>query len=138
MPARNRYHRHVVRALEADGWTITHDPLHLKWGVRDLFVDLGAEKLLAAEKGERRIAVEIQSFAAMSEIEDLRNALGQFVLYHDVLAKVYPDRTLYLAVPTGAYAYLFQEPVSQLLLENKRFRIVVFDPQTEVIQQWIE
>ena len=137
MPARNRYHKQVCRALESDGWTITHDPLHLKWGVRDLFVDLGAEKLLAADKDDRRIAVEIQSFAAVSEIEDLRNALGQFTLYHDVLARVYPDRQLYLAVPAVSYDYLFQEPVAQLLLENGRFRLLVFEPFTEVIQQWI-
>ncbi len=137
MPAKNRYHRQVVRALVKDGWTVTHDPLHMKWGVRDLFVDLGAEKLLAAEKDDRRIAIEIQSFAAVSEIEDLRNALGQFTLYHDVLARLHPDRILYLAVPDASYDYLFQEPISQLLLENGRFRLLVFDPQGEVIQQWI-
>jgi hypothetical protein len=137
MPAKNRYHRQVVRALETDGWTITHDPFHLKWGMRDLYVDLGAEKLLAAEKDERRIAVEIQSFAAVSPVEDLRNALGQYTLYHDVLARLYPDRVLYLAIPGVSYDYLFQEPISQLLLENGRFRLLVFDPQAEVIQQWI-
>ncbi len=38
------------RALERDGWTITHDPLRLRWGAKDLYVDLGAEQILAAEK----------------------------------------------------------------------------------------
>jgi hypothetical protein len=138
MPARNRYHKRVVRALESDGWRITHDPFHLKWGVRDLYVDLGAEKLLAAEKDDRRIAVEIQSFVSLSEVEDLRNALGQFTLYHDVLSRLHPERSLYLAIPAVSYEYVFQEPIAQMLLENGRFRLLVFDPQTEVIQQWIE
>lgn len=58
MPAKDRYHDAVKAALVRDGWTITHDPLTLRWGKKDMFVDLGAEKLLAAEKGERKIAVE--------------------------------------------------------------------------------
>jgi hypothetical protein len=137
MPARNRYHKQVVRALEKDGWRVTHEPLHIKLGERDLYVDLGAQKLLAAEKDDRRIAVEIQSFVSISEVEDLRNALGQFTLYHDVLATLDPERTLYLAVPDISYGDLFQEPIAQLLLANGRFRLLVFDPQEEVIQQWI-
>jgi hypothetical protein len=36
VPAKNIYHDAVVRALTADGWTITHDPLILTFGARDL------------------------------------------------------------------------------------------------------
>jgi hypothetical protein len=43
MPANNIYHDAVISALKADGWTITHDPLALMVGERDLLVDLGAE-----------------------------------------------------------------------------------------------
>src|SRR5258708_33705788 len=58
------YHDAVRHALEKDGWTITHDPLTLSVGGRDIYVDLGAEKPIAAEKEGRRIAVEIKSFWA--------------------------------------------------------------------------
>jgi len=71
MPARGFYHDTVKRALVKDGWTITHDPFNIKVGAKDLFVDLGAEQLLGAEKGNRKIAVEIKSFAGPSEIADL-------------------------------------------------------------------
>ncbi len=54
MPVRDIYHDAVRRALIKDGWTITHDPLRLDWGGKDMYVDLGAERLLAAEKGEQR------------------------------------------------------------------------------------
>jgi len=50
MPARDAYHDQVRHALERDGWTITHDPLRLKVRRRKLYVDLGAERFLAAEK----------------------------------------------------------------------------------------
>jgi len=74
-------------ALIKDGWTITHDPLSLKWGLKDLFVDLGAQRLLAAEKGREKIAVEVKSFVGPSDLDDLEKALGQYVLYHDVLSE---------------------------------------------------
>jgi hypothetical protein len=79
MSARDIYHNSVKNALVKDGWKITHDPLILKWGLKDLYVDLGAEQLVAAEKAGQKIAVEIKSFVSPSEVEDLKNALGQFV-----------------------------------------------------------
>lgn len=136
MPARDLYHKHVRNALQRDGWIITHDPLKLKWGVRDLYVDLGTEQLLAAEKGTQKIAVEIKSFLGPSEIADLEQALGQFVLYTSVLDEVEPERILYLAVSEEIFVDLFEEPIGQLLLTKQQLRLVVFDPTTEVIRTW--
>lgn len=137
MPARDRYHDHVKSALTKDGWIITHDPLRLRWGLKDMYVDLGAEQLLAAAKGERKIAVEIKSFSGLSEMDDLEKAVGQYIVYHDVLDKVEPDRELYLAVTEAAFVDLFEEAIGKLLVENHRMRLLVFDPQAEVIRQWI-
>jgi hypothetical protein len=137
MPARDRYHDHVKSALLKEGWTITHDPLRLKWGLKDMYVDLGAEQLLAAEKGTRRIAVEVKSFVGLSEMDDLEKAIGQYVVYHDVLLQVEPERDLYLAINEATFVNLFEEPIGKLLLDNRRVRLLVFDPQTEVIRQWI-
>ena len=63
-------------------------------------VDLGAERLLAAEKGEEKIAVEIKSFRGASDIHDLEVAVGQYVLYRSLLTRFEPDRRLFLeAIP---------------------------------------
>jgi len=137
MPVRDIYHDNVKNALIKDEWTITHNPLTLKWGKKDMYVDLGAEKILAAEKEGRKIAVEVKSFVGPSEIEDLKNALGQYVLYHDILKRTDPDRILYLAIRKAVFLDLFEEPVGKLLLENKRVRLIVFDHRTEEIVQWI-
>lgn len=137
MPARDIYHDAVRQALIKDGWTITHDPLRLQWGPKDMYVDLGAEQLLAAEKAEQKIAVEIKSFVGPSEIEDLKNALGQFVLYRTIMGRTEPERKLYLAVRHAVYIELFEEPVGKLLLESEHIRLIVFDPQGEEIVKWI-
>jgi hypothetical protein len=84
MPAKDIYHNVVVQALTKDRWRITDDPLRLQWGSRDLYVDLGAEQLLAAEKDSRKIAVEIKSFISASPVADLETALGRYILYQDM------------------------------------------------------
>ncbi len=93
--------------------------------------------MLGAEKEARKIAVEVKSFSGRSEMEDLEKALGQYVLYFDVLVELQPEQLLYLALPVWAYASLFEEPLGQLLLKNNRLRLIVFEPEQESIEKWI-
>ncbi|MBD2653867.1 XisH family protein [Synechocystis sp. FACHB-383] len=137
MPARDIYHNTVKTALIKDGWTITKDPLSLRLGKKDLFIDLGAEKLIAAEKGSQKIAVEIKSFVGASEIQDLENALGQFVLYQNVLNVLEPDRLLFLAIREAVFFDLFEEEIGKLLLERNVVQLLSFDPDQEIITRWI-
>jgi hypothetical protein len=138
VPARNIYHDAVVHALTADGWTVTHDPLTISYGGKDLFVDLGAERLaIAAEKTGQRIAVEVQSFLSPSPVRDLQGAVGQFDIYRAVLAETEPGRLLYLAVPRRIHDGLLAERLGQLVVTRLRLRLLVFDEQRERVVQWI-
>ena len=138
MPAKDIYHDTVKNALIKDGWTITHDPLKLQYGKRKFFVDLGAERLIAAVKGSEEIAVEIKSFISKSEMDDLENALGQYILYENVMSVVEPERELYLAVADNVFEAIFEDAIGQLLLENENLKVCVFNPETEEIIRWIK
>jgi hypothetical protein len=138
MSAKDLYHVPFVKSLQKDGWTITHDPLTIPYGKTEVLVDIGAERLLAAERDGKRIAVEIKSFIKPSPIQDLKEAIGQFVLYTDALAD-FPDeadRTLYLAVRDETYNDVFRDETGQRLLQRGRVRLIVFDPVAEVIVLW--
>jgi hypothetical protein len=137
VPARDIYHQHVVDALLRDGWTITADPLTVRVGVKDMFIDLGAERIVGAEKAGRKIAVEIKSFVGASEMRDLEIALGQFVLYAQALAFKEPDRTLYVAVRAQVYRDVFGEPLGKMLVDNGCVRLLVFDPSKREVVQWV-
>ena len=137
MPAKDIYHDSVKRALIKDGGAITHDPLRIQWGPKDMYIDLGAEQMVAAEKGGRKIAVEIKSFIGPSEIEDLKNALGQFILYRTVMLNTEPDRELYLAIRQVTFLELFEEPIGKLLIESEHIKLIVFNPLAEEIITWI-
>ncbi len=137
MPAKDIYHDNIKNALIKDGWTITDDPYVIQWGRKDLFIDLGAEKLIAASQDGRKIAVEVKSFISPSPVSDLEKALGQYILYLDILARLDPERTLYLAIRLDTFIEVFQDPIGEILLENKRLKLLVFDEVKEEIKQWI-
>jgi hypothetical protein len=138
MSRRDLYHDAVRRALEKDGWLITHDPLVLAYGRRDLYVDLGAEAPMAAERAGRKIAVEVKSFLSPSPMVDLERALGQYVLYGFLIGRREPDRLLYLAVSREAMESVFDEPAGRDLVAERQIRLIVFEPSEEVIVRWIE
>lgn len=137
MAKRDIYHDTVKRALQKDGWTITHDPFTLRHGRKRVYADLGAEQLISAEKDQRKIVVEVKSFVGASDVKDLEQALGQYVLYHQLLDHMKSDRLLYLAVTTTVFKTVFEDGLGQLFLAKHIIRVIVFEPKDEVITQWI-
>jgi hypothetical protein len=137
MAAKDIYHNHVRKALENDGWTITHDPLSLPWGDTGVQIDLGAERLIAAEKDSHKIAVEIKSFLSRSRVDDLENALGQLRLYQYLLHQHQPERELFLAVRQDIYDSFISRPYVAEFLKTEGVRLLVFEPDTEEIVTWI-
>ncbi len=137
MPAKDHFHNHVRTALEKDGWTITDDPLPVKWLGTTLQIDVGAEKIVAAEKEGRKIAVEIKSFLSASKLEDLKDAIGQFIIYRSALKKAFPDRELFLALRDTAFANTFEHPEGETLREEENIKIIVFNAERKEIVKWI-
>ena len=137
MPAKDIYHDSVRKALEKENWIITDDPLKLTWGRRDFFVDLGAKQLIAAQKGELKIAVEIKSFTGISQAIELEKALAQYILYRNILEEKEPDRLLYLAIIEDIFKEIFSEPIGNLVIKKNQIKLLVVDEELEVIAQWI-
>jgi hypothetical protein len=137
MPARDKYHYEFREALEKDGWVITHDPYNLRIESKRTYpVDLGAEKILAAEKGSEKIAVEIKSFLQDSLASAFHEASGQYVGYFLGLAHQEPDRVLYLAVPVEEFSELEQMALVQMVVAHLNIRFIVFDPFKKTISSW--
>jgi hypothetical protein len=138
MSAKDVFHNAVKNALQKEGWIITDDPLFIRFGGINIYIDLGAEKVIAAEKDGQKIAVEIKSFLAPSAISEFHLALGQFLNYHLVLERQDPDRILYLAITVDAYDDFFILPFTQMAIQRHQLKLIVYEPETEVIVQWQE
>jgi hypothetical protein len=137
MAAKDLFHDAVKKGLEKEQWIITDDPLSLKFGDTRIYIDLGAEKVLAAEKGTEKIAVEIKTFASDSVVFDFHVALGQFLNYQVVLENKDPSRQLYLAVPEEIYNTFFQSLLAKAVVQKYQIQLITYDPEHEVIVQWL-
>jgi hypothetical protein len=138
MSAKDIFHNAVRSALEKDGWIITDDPLSLKVDEIDFYIDLGAERLLAAQKAGQKIAVEIKSFLGTSEISDFYVALGQTLTYRSALNKKQPERVLYLAISEDIYQELFIRQFIQEVVAEYKLKLLIFEPITQEILLWKE
>lgn len=136
MAAKDVFHDAVRNGLEKDGWVITDDPLKIKAGGADMQIDLGAERVIAAQRGEEKIAVEIKSFIGTSNISEFHTAVGQFLNYRVGLEEQQPERFLYLAVPVGVHRQFFRMPFVQTIIQRFQIALLVYDPATEVILSW--
>ncbi len=135
--AKDLFHDVVKTALIKDGWQITSDPFFLKVGGVDFFIDLGAEKLLAAERHGQKIAVEIKSFINNSSVADFHLAIGQFINYRSALKLKDPDRKLFLAIPETTYDSFFQKEFPQLIIQEYQIELLIYSIEDEVIRQWL-
>lgn len=138
MARRDLYHDAVRTALEKEGWTITADPLDLTIGEVELFADLGVERVLAAERGTEKIAVEIKSFVGQSPVSEFHKALGQYENYRLSLEELDPTRTVWLAIPDEAWNDFFQRPFIQKAINRHQIELIIFNPDNEIIIQWIK
>ena len=134
--AKDTFHDVVKAALIKEGWTITHDPYEIAVGGVEMYIDLGAEQVIGAEQGEAKIAVEVKSFFGRSIISDFHTAHGQFLDYRYALEETEPERVLYLAVPENTYVTFFKLAFIQTAIRRSQLRLIVYDPDKEVITQW--
>lgn len=137
MPAKDFFHNNVKVALEKDNWIITQDPYPVQIDGLDLAIDLGAERIIAAEKEKQKIAVEIKSFLGASKVTEFYGALGQFIAYRTALQIQEKERILYLAVPSGVYEKFFVTLFIQKIIQENQLYLFTYNIEDEVIEKWI-
>mgnify|MGYP001048066296 CR=1 FL=1 len=137
MARKDKFYHIVRKALEDEGWTITHDE-YVFDSDPQLSTDLGAERLLAAERALEKIAVEIKSFIAESQAAELEKAIGQYGLYRKLLEIQDPERRLYLAIPRHAYEDIFARQIGKLAIELFAIKLIVYDVLQQEALLWKE
>jgi hypothetical protein len=134
LPAEDRYHPTVIKALTKNGWKITGQQVSLKVSKRRLWVDIEATQA----NGTVIILIEVKGLEGRSLVNTLANAIGQYILYKAALKYLEIDtKQLFLAVPTAAHNGIFSEPLGKQVLIEADSKLLVFDPGTEEIVEWI-
>lgn len=136
MAAHDRFHNTVKTALDRDEWIVI-DPFKISLGGINYAIDFGAEKLIGAEREGQKIAVEVKSFSGESDTYEFHKVVGQFIDYQIMLEQVEPDYTLYVAIASNTYHSFFQIPFIQTVIQRIDMKLLIFDENAEVIEQWI-
>ena len=136
---RDLFHFEVREALEKDGWEITHDPFSFEVKDSKFQIDLGAERLIGAQKNNEKIAVEIKTFLAQSLMSAFHLAVGQYGNYQIALENYEEEkgRTLFLAIPEEAWLGFFQRDFIKMVVKQKKIKLLIYEPSEKIIVKWI-
>lgn len=128
------HHDSVLRALKHDGWRIVDEQTPFVSGKRTVYIDIEAER----SRERLLIFVEVKGFQGSSQVAELADALGQYLLYRYVIDDAYgEDVPLFLAIPEEAYHGIFQEPLGAELSTKYAMKLLVIDPDQERIVRWV-
>jgi hypothetical protein len=134
MPAKDRHHDTVKRALIKDGWTITDEQATLPVEYRNLYIDIEATQ----SQTNLIIFVEVKELGEVgSAVEALANAVGKYVLYRVALDLRGQTDLLYIAVTEAAYRGILSEALGKNAVARLNIPLIIFDPVREVIVRWI-
>ena len=136
--AKDIIHEPVKKALENGGWIVTAENFTVRYEELIIYPDIAAERVIAAERGLLKIAVEVKSFIGKSTVNDMKDAIGQYVIYQTYLADLEPERQVYMAISTRVYHDIFQLKAIQRLIERFGIKLIVVDIEQKEIVAWIE
>jgi hypothetical protein len=137
--AKDIFHDLVKHALILEGWTITHDPYPLhKRNQGGLLTDIGAEKIITAQKLHSKIAVEVKSFVHVSILHDFLLAVGQFFVYKKIINKNEPERLLFVALPDFVYFRIIKFEWAQEVVADLQMKFILYSTDQKIITKWIE
>ena len=100
-------------------------------------IDLGAERLIAAEKGNEKIAIEIKGFLEKSTLYAYHQALGQYRNYKLLMDLAGVDRDLFLAIPSDVYKDFFTRAFGKKSIEAEKLNLIVFNAFEKKIEKWV-
>jgi len=100
-------------------------------------VDPTAERILVAERGIEKIAVEVKSFLEESSLHEFHKALGQYLDYQTGLEMLNSAYELILAIPEPVFNYLWSFEVIRRSAQKVDMKILVYKLSVPEITLWI-
>jgi len=83
------------------------------------------------------MVVEVKCFQDIeSETTDLCTAIGQYMVYRNLLERNGMAISLYLAIPLEVYSGIFNRMAFPMIRQN-HVKMIVVDLEHEVINQWL-
>jgi hypothetical protein len=135
MPALDRCHPIVERALQKEGWRVS-SPGRFSTEERDIYIDILASRQQNGA-AQQLLLVEVKCFLeGLNLTQELYTALGQYLVYRAMLKLLQNNTPLYLAIPRTIFEQL-DAAIMDAIADNK-IKVIVVDFEVEAITRWIE
>ena len=92
--------------------------------------------MIAAERSNQKVLVEIKSFLAESIPNEFHTALGQYLDYELGLEDFDAERIAFLAIPDKIFDKIQKIPFLIKSLTRYKVKVITFDPISETIKAW--
>ncbi len=138
MSKKDTIYEEVKTALIKEGWKITSDPYRINFEGERVFIDIAAEAPFEAEREGNKIVIEVKSFRAPSLLNDMHEAIGQYINYRVILEHIGLERVLYLAFDQEALGEFRERKGLRILLEASQVHGLAIDTETLETIKWIE
>ncbi len=135
MPNLDDCHEQVVSALRKAGWNLEAKSYRITLDDFMIYPDIRAWQ--SNGTAQQIIIVEIKCFANEDKDQDeLYRAIGQYLIYRNVLKLKQNPARLYLSIPLTVYNRLFALNAIALTIQEGQIRLLVVDIDREEIVQW--
>lgn len=136
MPNQDRYHAIVLRCLQKGGWVIVKEQEFISIGTDDetnrrLYIDIKARR-----DDAQLVLIEVKGLER-SPVHELMELLGQYLIYQLALDYLSITIPLYIAIPQDAYQDILQHVLGQEMMARYNVPLLIFDPISEEIIQWM-
>lgn len=129
-------HEQVVRALQKAGWDVDPGMYFLRVEGVTVFADIRARQING--KPHQIVVVEVKCFPDnRSDMDELYRAIGQYVIYRNVLKATNKPGVPYLAIPLEAYSRLFTKKVVSMTIDELQIKLILVDIEREEIVRWV-
>src|SRR5262245_27567850 len=132
MPALDSCHQQIVNALNKAGWDVDPKPVFIRTPEISIFADIQAEYSNGYPK--EIVVIEVKCFVdERNDLDELYRAIGQYVIYRNILRERQIDLPLYLANPVHVHERLFKKKVVALSRSEIQMKLIVIDIDREEI-----
>ncbi|MBZ0288880.1 MAG: hypothetical protein K8I30_14785 [Anaerolineae bacterium] len=131
-------HEQVVNALHKAGWDVYPKIFYIETEEMIVNPDIQARRQTNGSSSQI-VVIEVKCFADEDADQDeLYRAIGQYLIYRNVLQVKSISATLYLAIPDQAYQRLFIGAIVSATINESKINLIVVDVDREEIIQWFD
>lgn len=126
----------VLRIMRKYGWELFAPKFTINFAGNPLETDLALEKLIGLENQNKRIILELKSYASMAINSEVQRLVGQIKQYTYCLKRDNLPYDIFLTISIKRYNTYIEKGDYLPFFESERIKYLVYHSSREEVLQW--